>query len=73
MHPRFAPFLFGFLLSGFMSCLVAGIATFRSVGLVANFLELWLSSWLSSWTVAFPVVLVVAPLTRRIVNSLTRH
>jgi len=72
MHPRFAPYLFGFLLSGFMSLLVSGIATFRSVGLVANFAELWVSSWLSSWAIAFPIVLVVAPLTRRIVNSVTR-
>jgi uncharacterized membrane protein YoaT (DUF817 family) len=72
MHPRYAPYLFGFLLSGLMCFLVSAIATFRSVGLVPNFVELWVSGWLSSWVVAFPVVLVVAPLTRRIVNSVTR-
>jgi len=50
MHPRYAPFLVGFLLSGFMSCLVARIATFRSAGLVPNFHAVWMLDWL----IAFP-------------------
>ena len=72
MHPRFAPYLFGLLLSGLMSLIVSGIATFRAVGLVETFIGLWASSWISSWAVAFPTVLVVAPLVQRIVARLVR-
>lgn len=67
---KFAPALFGFILSGLMSLLVSGIATFRAAGLAPNFLGLWASGWLTAWLVAFPVVLVVAPLTRRVVAAL---
>lgn len=69
---RYAPALFGFILSGLMSLLVSAIATLRAVDLGAGFLTLWLSTWLTAWVIAFPVVLVVAPLTRRIVQRLVR-
>ena len=69
---RFAPVLFGLILSGLMSCLVAGIATFRAIGLVDGFAATWLGGWLSSWVISFPVVLVVAPLARRLVAMLTK-
>lgn len=73
MHPRFAPILFGFLLSGLMSLVVSGIATVRALGLVDGLPGLWMSSWMSSWLVAFPTVLVVAPLVRRMVAGLVRE
>lgn len=68
---KYAPALFGLILSGLMSLLVSGISTARAVGLVDGFAGLWLSAWVSAWLVAFPVVLVVAPLTRRAVARLT--
>lgn len=69
---RFAPALFGFILSGLMSLVVAAISTLRAVGATADFPRLWLGGWLTAWLVAFPLVLVVAPLTRRIVNRLVQ-
>jgi hypothetical protein len=68
---RFAPILFGLILSGLMSCIVSGIATLRALGPVAAFPGAWMTSWAFSWAVAFPTVLVVAPLTRRLVARLT--
>jgi hypothetical protein len=65
-----APYVFGLLLSAFMSFIVSGIATVRVLGLVDGVLHAWLLSWLSSWAIAFPIVLVVAPLVRRIVAYL---
>lgn len=67
---RFGPALFGFILSGLMSFLVSGIATYRAVGLAPGFFGLWSTAWIAAWLVAFPVVLVVAPLTRRTVDAL---
>ncbi len=67
---RFAPIVFGFILSGLMSLMVSGIATFRALPPNTPFAPEWMGSWLSAWAVAFPAVLVVAPLTRRLVAKL---
>ncbi|MDG1280110.1 MAG: DUF2798 domain-containing protein [Pseudorhodobacter sp.] len=69
---RFAPVVFGLILSGLMSSIVSGIATARALGLGPEFLHHWLYSWLASWAVAFPAVLLVAPVTRRLVALLVR-
>lgn len=69
---QFAPALFGLILSGLMSLLVSGISTYRAVGLATQFPALWSTAWLTAWLVAFPVVLLVAPFTRRLVGWLTR-
>jgi hypothetical protein len=73
---KYAPMLFGLILSGLMSLLVSGISTFGATGRAPHFVAMWLSAWLTAWLVAwlvaFPVVLVVAPLTRRAVQRLVR-
>ena len=72
MPARFAPYLFGFILSGLMSAVVSAIATLRNAGLAEGVFGLWLNAWLLSWLIAFPVVLVVAPITRRLVGLLVK-
>ncbi|WP_128253416.1 DUF2798 domain-containing protein [Falsirhodobacter deserti] len=68
---RYASILFAFLLSGMMSCIVSGVAITRAAGIDAGLPVAWLQAWLSSWCVAFPSVMVLAPVTRRIVARLT--
>ncbi len=68
---KYAPILFGLILSGLMSLLVSGLSTLRAAGPVPGFVTLWLGAWLIAWAVAFPCVLMVAPLTRRLVDRLT--
>ena len=72
MPARFAPALFGFVLSGMMSLIVSGVATLRSAGHADGLLSLWLGAWLLSWLIAFPMVLIVAPLARRLVALLVK-
>ncbi len=69
---KYAHILFAFFLSGLMSLIVTAIATLRTSGPVDGFVGIWLGAWAPSWLVAFPAVLVVAPITRRIVAALTR-
>ncbi|MFV3307839.1 DUF2798 domain-containing protein [Pseudomonas sp. NY15181] len=69
---RYSPLLFALILSGVMTLLVAGLSTFRAVGLVADFAQLWLGAWLTSWCVGFPLVLVIAPLARRLVEKMVQ-
>tara|TARA_Y100000815_G_scaffold111290_1_gene99918 strand:+ start:1915 stop:2142 length:228 start_codon:yes stop_codon:yes gene_type:complete len=65
---KYSPLLFAMILSGVMSLLVSGISTLRAAGLEQGFAGLWMMSWLTAWLFAFPIVLVVAPLTRRVVQ-----
>jgi hypothetical protein len=70
---RYETIVFGFLLTGMMSLLVSGISTVRAVGFDPGLARLLLGSWLSSWAVAFPAVLVVTPLVRKIVARVVRR
>lgn len=72
ISPRFAPVVFGFVLSALMSFIVSGIATLRTAGLGDGFFSLWIGAWLASWLAAFPVVLVVAPVARRVVGRMVK-
>ena len=68
---RFAPLLFALLLSGLMSL---ALSTARLLGLGESFVRSWLLSWPLAWLFAFPSVLLLAPLIRRLVRVLTlRH
>jgi hypothetical protein len=67
---RFAPILFGFELSGMMSFFVCGLSTLRALGMGSHFAQAWMGNWAISWATAFPVVLVVAPITLRLVARL---
>jgi hypothetical protein len=69
-HPL-TSYLFSFFLSACMSGIVSGIVTFRHVSLADGAVGMWMSSWLSSFIVAFPTVLVVAPLVRRLAEAIT--
>ncbi|MEO0664707.1 MAG: DUF2798 domain-containing protein [Pseudomonadota bacterium] len=69
---RFSPVVFGFFLSCLMSLLVSGVSTLRALGLVEGLFSVWMSNWLASWAIAFPAVLVVAPIARRLVALITR-
>jgi hypothetical protein len=48
------------------------VATFKAVGLGEDFLGIWMGAWVFSWMIAFPTILFVAPLARKLVARLTR-
>ena len=62
------PALVGVVLSGLRSWVVSGVATVKAAGQAPDFLTLWMASWLTAWLIAFPVVLLAAPLSRRLVR-----
>jgi hypothetical protein len=70
---RFAPILTGFFLSGLMTLIISGIATFRNVGMAEDFTAKWSAAYLNGWVISFPAVLVVAPLVRKLVSLLTKN
>jgi len=68
---RFAPILFGALLSAIMVALVSGFVIATTQGVHAGFITHWLRSCATTWPVAFPTVTLVAPWVRRVVGRLT--
>jgi hypothetical protein len=68
---RFAPILFGALLSAIMVAVVSAVVLAITQGIQQGFLWQWLRSCITTWPIAFPTVTVVAPLVRRAVGRLT--
>jgi hypothetical protein len=68
---RFAPILFGALLSIIMVAIVSAFVLATSRGLHPGFGAQWLRSCMTTWPVAFVAVTLVAPWVRRVVGRLT--
>lgn len=68
---RFAPILFGALLSIIMVAFVSAFVIAITQGIHGRFAAEWLRSCLTTWPVAFPAVTLVAPWVRRAVAYLT--
>ena len=68
---RFAPLLFGALLSAIMVAFVSAFVLVTTQGLHAGLAAQWLRSCVTTWPVAFPTVTLVAPWVRRVVGRVT--
>lgn len=71
ISPRYAPVLFGGLLSAVMVTVVSAAVLILNQGLTPDFVFRWLKSFATAWPIAFPTVLVVAPMVRRFVGKVT--
>ena len=73
MIPRkYSSILFGLIVSMLMTLIVSGVSTFNNIKSSDDFLYLWLDSWYKSWIIAFPIILIVSPLAKKIVQKITR-
>lgn len=68
---RYAPLLFGALLSAIMVALVSAFVLASNQGIHSGFLGAWAVSCLKTWPVAFVAVTLVAPWVRRVVARVT--
>lgn len=68
---RYAPILFGAMLSAIMVGLVSAFVLTITQGIHSGFSAQWIKSCLTTWPVAFPTVTLVAPWVRRIVARVT--
>ena len=68
---RFAPILFGALLSAIMVGIVSAFVLATTQGIHPGFPAQWSKSCVMTWPVAFPTVTLVAPWVRRVVGQMT--
>lgn len=68
---RFAPLVFGALLSAIMVAIVSAFVLATARGIDPGFPAQWFKSCLTTWPVAFPTVTLVAPWVRRVVARVT--
>ncbi len=66
---KFNAVAFPFVLSILMSCIISGVSTLRVLGFQDGFLSKWMLAWGVSWLVAFPTVLFILPIVRKIVGA----
>ncbi|QAV21866.1 DUF2798 domain-containing protein [Proteus hauseri] len=59
-------FLVPFFLSFVMCGIVSFISTVKTIGVGLFIISPWLSSWGVSWLIAFPTVLFVLPVARKL-------
>ncbi|MFK0684021.1 DUF2798 domain-containing protein [Ochrobactrum sp. BD67] len=65
---RYASIVMPFILSIMMTFIVSLIATAKSLGLTnPDLASSWMGAWGLSWVVAFPVLLAILPVVRRLV------
>ena len=70
IHLRFAPVVFALFMSFFMSGIMSLVVTTINIGLVDDLILRWLNSWPMTFDIAFPTIMVVAPMVKRIVGRL---
>lgn len=70
---RLAPLLIALIVSGGMSFLVSGLATWRALGPAEGFVGIWMTSWVFAWCVAFPALVVLRPIVTRAVMRFVRE
>ena len=68
---RFAPLVFGAVLSAIMVAIVSAFVLALNQGIHEGFAWTWLRSCATTWPVAFPTVTLVAPWVRRVVARVT--
>jgi len=69
---KYSRLLFAFIMSILMATLMTGIVTLRLTGIAPGFFMRWLHAFLTAWPIAFPAILVVAPLTQKLVTKITK-
>lgn len=68
---RFAPILFGALLSAAMVAIVSAFVLATNQGIHPGFAMQWAKSCATTWPVAFVAVTLLAPRVRQVVAMLT--
>lgn len=56
------------ILALLMTFVVSGISTLRAIGLAPDFVSKWMGAWGISYLVAYPTLIAVQPVVRKILG-----
>lgn len=68
---RYTHFVFSVIQSG-LTCAIAAAIASMSLFDSGTFAAQWFKAWLLSWATMLPVVLIAAPVIRRLAEGITR-
>lgn len=63
---KYAAWILPLILSGLMSGIISFINTVKNLGWIENLFSIFLSAWMMSWLFAYPIVLIILPIVRKI-------
>jgi len=61
--------LFPFFMALTMAFIMSGVLIFINLGLVENFIFIWMKSFIIAFTVAFPTAFFITPIVQKIVKK----
>ena len=56
-----------------MAMLMSGVRTALFTGINEQFFTQWLRAFIHAWPIAFPAILIVAPIVRKIVGAIIEN
>ncbi len=62
--------LFPFFMALTMAFIMSGVLIFINLGLVNNFIFIWMKSFIIAFTVAFPTAFFITPIVQKIVKKM---
>ena len=65
---KYQNIVFASFMALFMSCIMSLVISVFNVGFVSNILLIWLKAWSFAFVVAFPTVVTVAPIAKKLVG-----
>jgi membrane protease YdiL (CAAX protease family) len=68
---KYSGVLFAFLMSFLMALLMSSVLTAVFAGIDHQFITNWMNGFIRAWPIAFPAVLIIAPIVRKMVAALT--
>jgi hypothetical protein len=67
---KWTSLLMGIVMGAFMSFLMSLVVSLINVGPVDGFIFIWMRAWGAAFAISLPIVVVVFPVAKKIVDSL---
>ncbi|CAD7289392.1 DUF2798 domain-containing protein [Campylobacter suis] len=70
---RYFRFVFAFIMALFMSFIISGALSFLNLGLVDDFIKIWIINWGKAFVLAYPCVLIISPLATKMTKAICKE
>jgi hypothetical protein len=67
IHSKYTPHVFSFFMALLMSGIMSFVISAFNMGLADSIFLIWLKAWLLAFVIAFPTIILVTPLVKKLV------